>query len=291
MSKQNSKQVNDSYPESSLQKAILLIYMADSDSQLQKLIEEDLPSLCHVHFIELKPQKPKRNPLTFVYSFQYLQEEYFICFDKKTSFSKEDKSFLKKIAKALQLSLITLEKQKNLEIHKSSWEQAFDAIASPICLTSLEGAIIRTNKAFRLKSQMTKEQLQQKNYFFAFFGKEETEKYIAKAVRKVNGKECVFSISKQPVSTNIQLVVLRDITEQEEMEKTAAQTAKEAELGILSSSIAHELNNPIAGIQLLLQSLQVELAKNSNTELQEDLEEMLSAVQKCANTINELLNP
>ena len=85
----------------------------------------------------------------------------------------------------------------------------------------------------------------------------------------------------------IQLVILRDITKQTQMEYKIALSAKSAELGIISSSIAHELNNPIAGVQALLQTLQIQ---DKNNNLSEDLKEMSLAIQRCSHIIDQLLN-
>jgi len=107
----------------------------------------------------------------------------------------------------------------------------------------------------------------------------------------VDGQEKVFEISLQKVLQNpeneIQLVILRDITEQIKIEHKIAQSAKSAELGIISSSIAHELNNPIAGIHALLQTLQIQ---KQDADLNKDLKEMFMAIQRCSHIINQLLN-
>ena len=144
---------------------------------------------------------------------------------------------------------------------------------------------------------MSKTDLLQKNYFTVFFGRKDsiTPSQTSKVKRRekllVNEKNSVFEISCQKVSQNtdneIQLVILRDITEQIEVEHKIAQSAKSAELGIISSSIAHELNNPIAGILAILQTLQIE---QLDSTLNEDIKEMSLAIQRCNHIINQLLS-
>ena len=103
-----------------------------------------------------------------------------------------------------------------------------------------------------------------------------------------------FEISLQKVKQttaehDIQLVILRDITEQTKMENKIVESAKSAEIGIISASLAHELNNPIAGIQALLQTLRLQ-HQEEKTPLNEDIKEMSLAIQTCSNIINRLLN-
>ena len=284
----------------SLKKAILSIYMSHSETDLQLLIGKELPHLCQVDSIELSSREPIAKNTKYVhnYSFTYLNNSYFIHFYKADGLTKKEKWFLQKIGQALESALVRIEQHKQLNIDKGQWELAFDTIATPICLTDLQGNILRTNKTFREKTNMSKADLLQKNYFTVFFGRTDKtdnlksnqrnkrrEKYI------VDGKEKIIEIALQKVpqntETEIQLVILRDTTEQIKMEHKIAQSAKSAELGIISSSIAHELNNPIAGIQTLLQTLEME---NKNPNMADDLKEMSSAIQRCSHIIHQLLN-
>ena len=284
----------------SLKKAILSIYMSHSEKDLQILIGKKLPHLCQVDSIELSSREPIAKNTKYVhnYSFTYLNNSYFIHFYKADGLTKKEKWFLQKIGQALESALVRIEQHKQLNIDKGQWELAFDTIATPICLTDLQGNILRTNKTFREKTNMSKAELLQKNYFTVFFGRTDKtdnlkpnqrnkrrEKYI------VDGKEKIIEIALQKVpqntETEIQLVILRDTTEQIKMEHKIAQSAKSAELGIISSSIAHELNNPIAGIQTLLQTLEME---NKNPNMADDLKEMSSAIQRCNHIIHQLLN-
>ena len=283
----------------SLKNIIMTIYMSSSEEDLNLIIREKLPALCQVDSIEFSSykQNPKNTKYTYSYSFTYKEEKYLIHFHKADSITVREKWLLKKTGQALESNLIRIEQHKQLKISKEQWELAFDTIATPICLTDLKGNILRTNKTFREKTKMSKADLLQKNYFTVFFGKQDnmtdpqstTEKRREKLL--VNGKEKTFEISRQKISQNkeneIQLIILRDITEQIKIEHKIVQSAKSAELGIISSSIAHELNNPIAGIYALLQALQMQ---KPDENLNEDLKEMSSAIQRCSHIINELLN-
>ncbi len=276
----------------SLQKILPLIYQ--SQENLKFLIEKKLPALCGVDSIipGSEEPKPKNSKYLYTHTFTYKQNDYFICFNKKKGIT--DKTFLKKVGKALSSALIQTEQDKQLKTDKEQWELAFDTIATAICLTDAKGNILRTNKTFRETTNKSKEDLLQKNYFTVFFGgpppltvkNKRREKRVTK-----NGQEQIFEISLQKVSQEmereIQLVILRDITKQTEMENKIAKSAKSAEVGIIAGSIAHELNNPIAGIKALLETMQMQ---NMDKKLKEDLEEMSQAIQRCNHIIHKLLN-
>ena len=343
----------------SLKNAILSIYMSQSEKDLQALVGKELPHLCQVDSIELSSQKSniKKTKYMYSYPFTYIDKNYSIHFYKADGLTKKEKWFLQKIGQALESTLVRIEQHKQLNMDKGQWELAFDTIATPICLTDLQGNILRTNKMFREKTKVSKKDLLQKNYFNVFFGRVDNTnnlnpedfvcspseealasesnipirvenlgvkdlatkkrpgspgKIIPAGYKKlpqnsnqnsinhknkrrekhiVNGKEKIMEITIQKVpqntETEIQLVILRDITEEIKMENKIAQSAQSAELGIISSSIAHELNNPIAGIQTLLQTLQME---NKDSNIANDLKEMSAAIQRCHHIIHQLLN-
>ena len=283
----------------SLKKSVLAIYLTHSEEELLRVIKKQLPALCKVDFIELSHdcQKIKKAKYIYSYSFTYKDKNYFIHFHKADGLAKTEKWFLNKVGQALESVLIRIEEYKELKISKEQWELAFDTIATPICLTDLQGHILRTNKTFREKTKLSKTELLQKDYFTAFFGKaEDTTAFQSHKEKRrekllVDGQERDFEISLQKILQNteneIQLVILRDITKQIKIEHKIAQSAKSAELGIISSSIAHELNNPIAGIHALLQTIQMQ---KTDENLTEDLKEMSLAIQRCIHIINQLLD-
>ncbi len=196
------------------------------------------------------------------------------------------------------MSLNRLEQYNQLKNKKEQWELAFDTISTPLCLTDMNNYILRTNKTFRDKTHLSKDKLLQKNYFQVFFRSPAKHSIVStnenkKRIKRIlNNKEECFEISVQKISLSneppIQLVIFRDITEQIKIEKKIAKSAQAMELGIISSSIAHELNNPIGGIHALLQILQIN--NKNNPELADDLKEMSLAIQRCMQIIHRLLH-
>jgi two-component system, NtrC family, sensor kinase len=78
-----------------------------------------------------------------------------------------------------------------------------------------------------------------------------------------------------------------DISEQKALENKFQQTARLAELGLISSSIAHELNNPLGGIISYLQIMKIELPKDHS--FQNDVDMMNQTALRMKKIIEELL--
>ena len=83
------------------------------------------------------------------------------------------------------------------------------------------------------------------------------------------------------------MLLFKDITEQRKMENQLLETSKMAELGIIGSSIAHELNNPIAGMTSFLQLIKMDLSPKD--DCWEDISEMELAAKRCKEIIENLL--
>jgi signal transduction histidine kinase len=68
-----------------------------------------------------------------------------------------------------------------------------------------------------------------------------------------------------------------------------ATKTKLEELGIISGSIAHELNNPLGGIRILLELLKEDENMSSKSD-SKDLDILMSSTNKCIDIVSELLN-
>ena len=274
----------------------LCIYSVHSEEELFSVLKNKLPNLCEVDFIECSyERKLSRSHSVYSYKCTRTQDPLYIRFCKQSGFHKQQTQQLKKICRMLENVLIRIERQQQLNNNKEQWELAFDTINTPLCLICPEGKILRTNKTFRQKTQMSKKELSQKDYFHTFFGRHKKHSVgIYEKIREVrynqNGEKEFFEISIQEITQStkhkIQLITLKDITKQIQIEEKVAKSAQSSELKIISSSIAHELNNPIGGIHMLLQTLQ---AKQNNTDLSKDIHEMLLAIQRCIQIIHQLL--
>ena len=263
------------------------IYCLDSKKEIKNFIKQKLPTLCNVDLIEWT-RACRQKSFGNIYAFfcKNLQHPQNFIFYKKTAFLPKQKGLLKKIALALEKNLLHLERHQELKKQKEQWELAFDTITTAICLTDLRGQILKTNKTFRQKIGKTKKELNQKNYFKAFFGRDFKEENPLCVERENEFFEILLQKIPQNGAEDIQLAVLKNITKEINIQKKTAKSAGSKELSIVSNSIAHELNNPIGGIVSLLQMM---TAKHTRGPRAEDLQEMLKAGQRCLQIINKIL--
>ena len=101
------------------------------------------------------------------------------------------------------------------------------------------------------------------------------------------------SFSKQETEETLRLIIFTDMTEKIKMEHQINRLAGSAEMGIITSSIAHELNNPLSGMQSLLQIAKGEQHQTQNkgtSELTAFTDDMLQAVYRCQQIVKQLLN-
>jgi two-component system, NtrC family, sensor kinase len=114
-----------------------------------------------------------------------------------------------------------------------------------------------------------------------------------------NGIERIYRHRVFPLNNKIEgegeyLLFIEDITEQKEMEEKMVQTDKIAALGLMASSFAHEVNNPLTTINVYAEDL---LDRIGNTEEILDDEEISYYLKKikdntirCKKITNSLLN-
>jgi signal transduction histidine kinase len=83
------------------------------------------------------------------------------------------------------------------------------------------------------------------------------------------------------------LILFRNITEQQKLEKQMFESAKMAELGTVGSSIAHELNNPLGGVISFLQLIKMDCPEGD--PIRADIIEMEKAGTRCKEIVENLL--
>lgn len=190
--------------------------------------------------------------------------EAHILYSKKPEevFSKEEQVFLKQISSAVSLALRKLHSEQATQDLKQQWQITFDAIQEPVMLIKENAEVIQWNKAY-----------EQKLY-------------------KKNEAELDFSLTRQHIDTlenqKIFLNIYRDLSEQRRVERQILESSKMGELGLIGGSIAHELNNPLAGLITFIQMLKMD-AKQDSTILP-DIEAMDAAAMRCKDIIQNLLS-
>lgn len=184
---------------------------------------------------------------------------------------QERLSILHSLVLTLHIELIHAymsdEKKRDKIVRASQfWEDVLDRLVDPVALLSLEGDLLICNHAFSRSGFLPKECLKLKDT-------ETTQKrnqYFCVTKRSLNftGEEHIFILLEQAQAPATSPISGRGAGE---------------ELGIISSSLAHELKNPIAGI--LAASSLLSYQDNLTGETLAQIKEMQQSAKRCQNLI------
>ncbi len=293
-----NKEINDLRK---LRNIKLQIFQIHSIKNMHAFITNLLPKLCGMDAIFIQQMQNSQKKWDYLLPLTSIPE-HSLCFSKNSPYKRGEKKFLSSIAESIDSNLKKIETWERLQSLKEEWKSTFNAIPQPICLTDQDFNILSTNKAFLRHTRQIKNNIHRKNCFTIFFGKalsEQEEKSLLKSsILKSNPQtNMIFELRCQTLKHtrkgSIRIIIFTDRTEKIQMEKKISRLADSAEMGIITSSIAHELNNPLAGIQALLQISQGETPLSSTQQkrinITKQTNEMLTAVQRCQQIIYQLL--
>lgn len=150
------------------------------------------------------------------------------------------------------------------------WEEALDAIPFPVSLMSSKGELLQHNTLFSKFSNTPVDCLRLKHREKILIN-DIPYNVFRKEIYHLNEKKFLFVF----------------FTESFFLKDQGGLTPSGQELGIISSSIAHELNNPIAGIQAALTLMMLDDALNE--ESRQTLIEMKNGAMRCKQLIETFL--
>lgn len=227
--------------------------------------------------------------------------------ESKTLLRPNDLEALEILAAQTALSLenaLSFEQLKlqgeELVMSKNKLEAIFNGIASPVCLIDIDYSILEANTAAVNLFGNNKHELIGGKCYRAFFQR-------SKPCRFCQALECLHSGVMQETesavtdrvysfqfhtvrvpenSKSVFIEIIKDITEQKNLQEELVRTEKMAGLGTLAAGIAHELNNPLAGISGTAEVLLADAPQEDpNRSL---LEDILSYAQTASDVIKEL---
>lgn len=288
-------------------KALLGIHRASSNAQIEQTLNEalfDSLSAVRIRFEAQSLLKQSAGPhvLAIELPLQHDRLRGEVLYFKKDQrkFTGDEVDFLHEITEALALALARLHKLDQAETLKAQWQATFDSIPHPLCLTTPDNEILKLNLAFQKACEGGGfKSLIGKNCFEVFFGNgfKAPVKLVARYTFRYSrpgGRETEHyelfgqTLGATEDSPQMQLVLIRPITEEVRFERRLLEAAKLAELGTIGSSIAHELNNPLGGMLSFLQLILMELQKTDS--LYSDIKSMEQAVLRCRDIVQNLLS-
>lgn len=219
--------------------------------------------------------------------------------DKGWPFTLEEKDFLQKISEGIALAVRRLNQMEITRTLREQWQATFNAITDPVGLITANYDIIQSNSAFQAKARGNHGGASVPagaKCYRVLFDRESPCPHcrLGHSFRlepgrgrpetwDVSSQPLVFAPGEEPVYFHQYL----DITEQLRMERRLIEGARLAELGIIGSSIAHELNNPLGGILSFVQMMKMDLQPES--PLRPDVDEMEAGVLRCRDIVQNLL--
>ncbi len=290
----------------SLKKALVQIYQAQSVREMEHGLTHVLKEEFQISWITIRGQSQSnlsdQNNEYKLYKVPLksgLENFGHLLFykNKKSKFDQKEKRFLSQVADAVSLSIQrTYQYDKSQEL-KRQWEATFDAISDPICLTDKDYNILRINASFLKKTATTdyKQHIGQKCYASLFKlsqpcqGCLRGQTFQIRNIGRSRNSE-IFEVYSNDLGDKEQSLYFqkyRDVTQDLNLQRQVIESAKMAELGTISSSIAHELNNPIGGMLNFIQLMKMDLTGDEN--FFDDLIEIEKGIVKCKNIVKSLL--
>jgi len=187
---------------------------------------------------------------------------------------------------------------------KRAWEATFDAILDPVLVVTRDYRIVRANLAAADSAGLKVRELIGKPCF-EIFAKEKApcpgcpmrESLASGRPRRERltpySDQRAFVVGSFPIRDydgkggSLAVVQYQDVSAIRKLEAQLLQSEKMAALGLFASGIAHDINNPLAGVLAFAQLAMQGLAPDS--QLYQDLKEIESSALRCKKILEDLL--
>ena len=191
---------------------------------------------------------------------------------------------------------------KFIEELKDQWVQTIDALTDPLMLISKDYKIVRSNTAMAEAAGMSVTEVIGKTCYEEFAKRDSPcencamrEAISDKAAKswELQVGDTYYEVTSQPFdNTSSQTIgtvqIYHNRTDMKNLQDQIMQSEKLASIGLLSSGVAHEINNPLGGILVFAQMLLKEMDKDSPHY--KDVEEIEAATQRCKAIVSSLLD-
>lgn len=212
--------------------------------------------------------------------------------DSQRAFKRDEKDFLDQISESIALCidrLLQIDRNKELQL---LWQATFNAVSDPLCLIDANYNLKISNKKF-IEMNRLPSQTSNKCHMVLFQKETPCEGCNRGQVFRIRDEQdptIIYEVSSQSMMIEYQKCffhVYHNISNQLQYERQLLESAKLAELGTISSSIAHELNNPLGGMLNFTQLILMDL--NGTEDYYRDIVEIEHGIQKCKTIVQNLL--
>ncbi len=201
--------------------------------------------------------------------------------DRKNHFRKDELDFFYRVAEAVSLAVHRIFLFQESEKAHSQWMETFHSIPAPFVIIDSQFQVVQSNlNSSNHQSQKCYELIFQRNEkclsckVGTNFNLEKYEVYGQK-------------LKLEPGADFHYVHLYHNIEEKIKFERRLLETARASEVGIIGSSIAHELNNPLAGMLTLTQINLIEL--DHSHQIYQDLKTIEHSLLQCKEIISNLL--
>ncbi len=189
---------------------------------------------------------------------------------------------------------LTLERNRVLQDAVRSrdlWQASFDAIEDPVVIIDSELIVLQANRSYLELVGRTLENVL--NHESLFFNIEEISSYM-KSTRSEwelnfsnrNYRVFLDRLHKQDNEDHF-VVRMQDFTREKQLRETMMAKEQRSNLGVLISSVAHDINNPIGGILAFCQLLEKDYG--AKTAVGQDIRTIREEASRCQNLIQTML--
>ena len=232
----------------------------------------------------------------------------FIGFDPvKMLISKIELDALEILAAQCSLSLknaLSFEQLRNqgheLIMSNNKLEAIFNGIASPVCMIDIDYTVREVNSATTGFVGKNREELIGRKCYRVLFDRNRPCSFCkaldclhsgAMQVSEADVGDATYSFQfhtiRVPKNSKGQFIeIINDVTENKNLQQELVRTEKMAGIGTLAAGIAHELNNPLAGILGTGEIMLSEIEEDS--PIKEYVEDIISYSKTAADVIREL---
>ena len=295
-----------------LYQALLVSYQLYQPKDFLILRKDFFLKLCDIQELDFftpldwlnKEFKKVKSPSVWLFQFKtpliFKGNDYgHICFYTSQKITKPKQSFLKKISSFITPAIYFISAKEQLASIKKQWLETFDSFPQAFCITDSQFKILHSNTAFQKLFQKNKHDLLGQKLFSSFppfFKNSDIKKspssFILEGLhekKKVHWEISSRKLYLQKEQMSVLLFLIKDISKEIQLSSKISTIRKEKEMGWIKGSLAHELNNPITGIKLLLSILEKEIHPH-HPQFKKELLEMQKAMDSCHQVIQNFLS-